>query len=66
MGLLPVYKGYTVDVRLRQFRYVTRAADGTPSGVFFLDFLSDAGFELLCELVSELLPVEEFGDAEHD
>lgn len=44
--VLPVFQGWTVDVRLREFRRVARAADGTPGMVEFARFDSDQGREL--------------------
>lgn len=47
--VLPVFKGYTVDARLRQFR------KGSPkAGMEFLDFSSEKGDELLGEYIQTL------------
>ena len=47
MKALPVFRGYTVDVRLRQFRKVS-------DGIEFLDFDSELGDELLGEYIDTL------------
>ncbi len=46
MRILPVYKGYSVDVRLRQFR---KARVGKM--VEFIDFDSPVGHALFCDMV---------------
>ena len=47
--ILPVFRGYTVDARLRQFR------KGSPeTGMDFLDFSSPEGDELLGEYIETL------------
>ena len=48
MRALPVFRGYTVDVRLRQFRRVSS------EGIEFLDFGSEQGDELLGEYIDTL------------
>ena len=50
--LLPVFKGYTVDVRLREFRKFDceKGIDGTE----FIDFDSEEGDKLLSELIRTL------------
>ena len=46
---LPEFKGYTVDVRLRQFRKVDRSKPN----IEFVDFDSEKGKELLNEIKEE-------------
>ena len=46
MKQLPVFRGYTVDVRLRQFRKVTGHQAKWP-GIEFVDFDSPKGRKLL-------------------
>jgi len=47
--VLPVFKGYTVDVRLRQFR------KGSPeTGMEFIDFSSPEGDDMLEEYIGTL------------
>ena len=49
MRKLPEFKGYTVDVRLRQFR------KGSPeTGMEFIDFASPQGDDLLEEYIGAL------------
>ena len=48
MRVLPVFKGYTVDARLRQFRKVTRG-HGWPS-IEFIEFDSPKGRRLLRQM----------------
>ena len=48
MKALPVFKGYTVDARLRQFRKVST------EGIKFIDFSSSEGDELLGEYIETL------------
>ena len=48
MRALQVFRGYTVDARLRQFRKVS------PEGIEFLDFSSPEGDELLGEYIETL------------
>lgn len=53
-GILPTFKGWTVDYQLRQFR----KAGGT-YGFRFEDFDSDIGDSLLSELITyNLVPME--------
>ncbi len=42
---LPVFNGYTVDKRLRQFRKI-----GGDMGIEFIEFDSNKGLELLIEM----------------
>ena len=49
MRALPVFKGYTVDVRLRQFRKAN-----PETGVYFIDFASAEGDDLLEEYLGTL------------
>lgn len=46
---LPIFKGYTVDVRLRQFRKAS-----PQEGMEFIDFASPQGDDLLEEYVGTL------------
>ncbi len=64
MWQLPQFRGYTVDVRLRQFHVVTVSPQGEPLGMRCIDFASEAGIDLLTALVSELLPVQELDGTE--
>ena len=48
MKALPVFRGYTVDARLRQFRKVS------PEDIEFLDFSSPEGDKLLGEYIETL------------
>ena len=50
MRELPVFRGYTVDVRLRQFR----KADAVKRMIEFVDFESEQGEELLSAYVDTL------------
>ena len=60
MEQLPCFRGYTVDLRLRQFRRVLRGPGGVPQGMSCIDFASELGLDLLTELVRELLaPLDE-------
>ncbi|MCX6771366.1 MAG: hypothetical protein NTX79_04900 [Candidatus Micrarchaeota archaeon] len=47
--ILPTFKGYTIDVRLGQFRKVSRE-----NGIEFLDFDEEEGDELLAEYLGTL------------
>ncbi len=48
--VLPTFKGYTVDARLRQFRMI-----GTRLGeTVFISFDSDKGDAMLCEYLETL------------
>lgn len=53
---LQTYKGYTVDYRLKQFRFV-HAGDCFCGGgeIEFIDFKSDEGDALLVEMIRENL-----------
>ena len=54
MNILPTYKGYTVDYRLKQFRKVP--LDRLPE---FVEFDSDKGDELLAQMIRKnLVPKE--------
>ena len=55
---LPVFRGWTVDVRLRQFRRVFWEPDGSPGPVEFLDFSSEEGDALLVDYIKSLPPEE--------
>jgi len=46
--LLPVFKGFTVDVKLKQFRRVKK------STIEFSDFDSEQGEKLLCKYIENL------------
>lgn len=48
--VLPAFKGYTVDVRLRQFR----KADPGKQSIEFVDFSSPEGDDLLEEYIGTL------------
>lgn len=50
---LPAYKGYTVDVRLREFRKVSYDAEGNPS-METITFESEEGDEMLFQLIRTL------------
>ncbi len=45
MKKLPTFKGYTMDIRLKQFRIVTN------KGIEFLEFDSEEGDVLLAEYI---------------
>ena len=47
---LPVFRGYTVDIRLRQFRKVSREM----SSIEFIDFSSEEGDLLLGDYIESL------------
>jgi hypothetical protein len=51
MKKLPVYKGWTVDFRLKQFRFV----DDIGKGVALVDFDTDLGMDLLIQIAKEHL-----------
>lgn len=54
MGKLPTYKGYTVDRRLREFRFVHPGNCICGGGkIEFIDFDSEKGVELLAEMACE-------------
>jgi len=48
MNVLPKFKGYTVDIPLRQFRIVKGMK------IEFIDFDSELGDKLLCAYVDSL------------
>lgn len=50
MNVLPEYKGYTVDFRLRDFRRVTNGRR-----IEFIDFDSEQGMDLLIQIAREHL-----------
>lgn len=54
MALLPTFKGYTVDYRLKQFRFI-HPGDCVCGGgeIEFIDFDTDKGRALLLELSRE-------------
>lgn len=54
MNVLQVYKGYTVDYRLKEFR---GCAEGWKNHglIEFIDFDSDKGDSLLCEMIDKNL-----------
>jgi hypothetical protein len=58
MRILPVYKGYTVDNRCKQFRKCP--VDGMME---FIDFDSDEGDQILAEMIDRDLNLEPM---EHD
>jgi hypothetical protein len=45
MGMLPRFKGYTVDARLRQFRKVHKSGE-----IDFIDWDSEKGDEILMQM----------------
>lgn len=51
---LPLFKGYTVDARLRQFRKVFKS-----SAIEFLDFDTEKGDALLTKYIKTLDPDSE-------
>ncbi len=61
MAMLPVFKGYTVDVRLRQFRKVAPGHRHRWPGIEFVDFESPKGQRLLRQMrqTCEALTVQE-------
>jgi hypothetical protein len=46
--ILPIFKGYTVDIRLRQFRKVVKQK------IYFIDFDTNEGEELLNGYIKNL------------
>lgn len=54
---LPVFKGYTVDVRLKEFRKAGFTSTGKPGKIEFVPFDTDKGDRLLSELI-KTLPVD--------
>lgn len=67
MGMLPTYKGYTVDYRLKQFRFVHPHEGPLPCGcglgeIEFIEFDSEKGDQLLSEMIHKgLVPDEILG-----
>jgi len=58
INFLPVYKGYTVDYRLKQFRKCPKSPLSRKM-IEFVDFDSDKGDLLLCEMIKKnLVPGE--------
>ncbi len=53
MRKLPIFKGYTVDGRLKEFRKVECPADHSKP-IEFIPFDSEEGDRLLCELIKTL------------
>ncbi len=51
MTFLPVFKGYTIDTRLKQLRYVHD--DGA---IDFIEFDSEEGDAIICEYIRSLDP----------
>ena len=45
---LPIFEGYTVDIRLKQFRKINK------KGIIFLDFNSEKGEKLLLKYIKTL------------
>lgn len=65
MNILPTYKGYTVDFRLKEFRKVNAnyhfiEDDGSnPNSIEFLSFDSENGDRLLAQMIRKnLVPKE--------
>jgi len=56
--VLPVFRGWAVDVRLREFRRVHWEPDGSPGPVDFLSFHSEEGDALLVDYIKSLSPEE--------
>ncbi len=52
MRKLPTFRGYTVDMRLREFRKVYCDANGDPQGIDFIPFASEQGRALLKDYMS--------------
>jgi len=57
---LPIFKGYTVDERLKEFRRVISHEEG-PS-IEFIPFDSPKGQELLSEYRKQKIHVDEYGE----
>lgn len=49
MRRLPTFNGYTVDMRLKQFRMVHWDTQGNPTGIDFIPFSTKEGQQLLTE-----------------
>ena len=63
MNQLTVYKGYSIDYRLKQFRKVAFEKDGNPADIEFLDFDTERGDLLLAEMIEkDLVPQEILAD----
>jgi len=56
--VLPVFRGWTVDVRLREFRRVRFARDGAPLAFVVVSFASPEGDALLVAYVAWCSPEE--------
>lgn len=52
--ILPFFRGWTVDVRLREFRRVQRSADGLPGPVEFVRFETEQGDALLTAYIRSM------------
>ena len=50
MRVLPLFQGYTVDCRLREFRLYDN------EGMAFIAFDSEVGEKMLCEYIDTLRP----------
>ena len=50
---LPIFKGYTVDVRLKQFRRIVKQSKFF-AGMEYLDFDSDKGDRILTQYIKTL------------
>ena len=50
---LPVFKGYTVDVRLKQFRRIVKQSKSF-AGIEYLDFDTDKGDIILTRYIKSL------------
>jgi len=53
MRILPVFKGYTVDVRLKQFRKIVKQSKFF-AGIEYLDFDTDKGDVILTRYIKSL------------
>jgi hypothetical protein len=53
MRILPVYKGWTVDVRLKQFRKIVKQSKSF-AGIEYLDFDTDKGDIILTRYIKSL------------
>jgi hypothetical protein len=51
---LPIFKGWTVDLRVREFRKVHYDATGQPCGMEWLRFDTQEGDELLGEFIETI------------
>ena len=60
-GKLPTYKEYTVDYRLKQFRKCEGGWENL-GPITFIDFKSEEGDKLLCEMLDQgLIPEDKMG-----